>query len=73
MKSLFYVFITLFIFTILSSCAMEDSQVKGEIVEQGGITGIDRYKYTIKVTSSQHQKVHDCHKYCAYGSYRNTF
>ena len=51
MKSLFYVFITLFIFTILSSCAMEDSQVKGEIIEQGGVTGIDRYRYTIKVTA----------------------
>ena len=30
---------------------MEDSQVKGEIVEQWGITCIDRYKYTIKVTA----------------------
>ena len=30
---------------------MEDSQVKGEIVEQGGRTGIDQYKYTIKVTA----------------------
>ena len=51
MKSLFYVFIMLFIFTILSSCAVEDSQVKGEIIEQGGVTGIDRYRYTIKVTA----------------------
>ena len=51
MKSLFYVFITLVISTILSSCSMEDSQVKGEIIEQGGVTGIDRYKYTIKLTA----------------------